>query len=104
MEFEFWRDRSIKAGSIDIRPFQQRDYDAYYWSIPYLSTDSSTSPVLDAHPYLFLNAALIEAHTWSQDAALREQALTTFISEVEDINRQAAKARAGDAPAMRSII
>jgi hypothetical protein len=95
---------SIKAKSIDIRPFQAKDYDLFYYSAPVLSTDLSTDAVLDAHPFIFLQAALIEAHTWAQDFQLREQALATFVSEVDDINKQAATAMTGDAPAIRSVI
>lgn len=91
---------TIRANTIEVRPFQGGDFTLYYWRRPVLATGPATDPVLDTWPQLYLYAVLMELHLWERDTERAQQAAAVYGDEVARINRDAGRA-AGDKPAMR---
>ena len=89
---------SIRTGSVVVAPSQKGDYEVNYYAVPRVDATQTTDPALDAWPMLFLYAALIELHVWTRDARARQEAMEFYTSEIKQINKMEARARA-DNPA-----
>lgn len=84
---------NIRNEEITVRPFRGVLYDFSYHTVPELDATTTTNAVLTRYPMLYLYAAMVEIHTWTQDAAQRTVALQTYVEEVKVVNRQQARAR-----------
>ena len=84
---------NIQDSTIIARPFKGGDYLLSYHTVPVLDDTVTTNDVLTNYPQLYLYAALLELHVWTQDSELRAQALDTYKGEFHAINRQQARAR-----------
>ncbi len=86
----------IHGRNIEIKPFSTRDYRLIYYASPVpLVDDEDDNAVLDAYPYLYLYAALVEMFFYVQQGGGMTQALETYTSEITETNRQASNAEAG---------
>lgn len=87
-----------------IKPFQVKVFTTTVWVEPEaLDSAGATNDVLEQYEYLYLYATLIEVYTWTQDPALRAEALGNYTSEKDLINEQSAASDMGDAPAMVGV-
>ncbi len=84
-----------------LKPFQVKVITITAWvEPPALDAGDAENDVLTNYPFVYLYGSLIELHTWTQDPALRAEALANYNSEVGLINDQSAASDLGDAPAM----
>lgn len=67
----------------------------YYGAQPPLTIATDTNETMSRFPSIWLYASLIEAHTYTQDLQLRDQALATYTQEVAAANGRAAEAESG---------
>lgn len=95
---------TISKDQLEITPFASGTFTLDYFVEPdELDTGPSTNAVLDAYPYLYLYASLIEASVFVQDEARAGALIGVYNTEIDQLNRQARKARAGDTPAMVGV-
>lgn len=95
---------NIRGRNLAIKPYQARDYEIEYFARPpALVSAASENDVLTQLPYLYLYASLYEAWVYLQDEQLAQAMLSIYTSETDIVNREDAKARTGDAPAMRAV-
>lgn len=86
----------VQGLSIEIKPFSARDYRLIYYAQPAaLVNDEDTNLVLDAYPYLYLYASLVELWFYVQNGGAQQSSLETYTSEITETNRQSANAAAG---------
>ena len=93
---------NVIGRQFDARPFISGEFSVNYYAIPTLDGSNPTNAVLDSYPNLYLYAALIEFHSWTQDKEQRDIAVGVFNSEVGNINRNSERARY-DAPAQIGV-
>ncbi len=67
----------------------------YYGQQPPLVADTDTNATLARFSTIWLYGALVEAHNYTQDMEMRQSALATYTSEVQQANAQAASSEAG---------
>ena len=95
---------SVTGFEATIKPFQAKDFTTSYWKEPAgLAVDTDENDVLNAYPYIYLYAVLIEGSAWLQDFTARSSWLATYSSEVALINEQSQSADLGDVPAMAGV-
>ena len=87
-----------------LKPFQVKVITITAWvEPPALDAGDAENDVLTNWPMVYLYGSLIELFTWTQDPALRAEALANYNSEVSLINEQSAASDLGDAPAMVGV-
>lgn len=84
---------NIRNREITVRPFRGVLFDLSYHTVPKLDATDTVNDVLVQYPMLYLYAALLELHTWTQDERARGTALNTYLDEVKLVNRQQSRAR-----------
>ena len=89
----------IRSRAIEFSPFQSGDYTLSYYAKVALEANTNNE-LIDAFTPLWINAAMVELHTWTQDMALRKVALDMYTGEKDVINRNAEWARR-EAPAVQ---
>ena len=67
----------------------------YYAAVPQLVSDAQTHPTLELYSPIWLDAALIALHNWTQDSDLQAEAMSKYTSEVESANRASGEAEGG---------
>ena len=92
---------ATRGSRIEFRPFLAGTFRFTYFAIPTLEPETD-SDLIAAYPTIWLQGALIELHTWTQDMDQRKAALDTYLSEVSLANRNAERARY-DAPAVKGV-
>ena len=92
---------AIRNQSIDFRPFKTGTYRLTYYAKPTLIAGDDNE-LIDAHTTIWINATLIEVHTWTQDSEQRQIALDMYQGEIVVANRQAEWARV-EAPAVKGV-
>ncbi len=95
---------AVSGFNMTIKPFQAKTFALTYWQEPgALVADSDENDVLNAYPYIYLYAVLIEAQSWLQDFTQRSQWVATYTGEVALTNEQSQSADVGNAPAMAGV-
>jgi hypothetical protein len=95
---------SVSGFNMTIKPFQAKTFAMQYWAEPdALVVDTDENDVLNAYPYIYLYAVLIEAQAWLQDFTQRSQWVATYSGEVGVTNEQSQSADLGNAPAMAGV-
>ena len=95
---------SVNAFELIIKPFQDKTFSTVYWAEPdALVADTDENDVLNAYPYIYLYAVLVEGNAWVQDFAARSNWLATFAGEVALTNDQSQQADVGNTPAMAGV-
>ena len=95
---------SVSGFELTVKPFQAKVFATTYWAEPdALVVDADENDVLNAYPYIYLYAVLIEGNAWVQDFVLRDQWLATYAGEVALTNEQSQSADVGDVPAMAGV-
>ena len=95
---------SVSGFEMTIKPFQAKTFAMQYWAEPdALVVDTDENDVLNAYPYIYLYAVLIEAQAWLQDFTQRSQWVATYSGEVGVTNEQSQSADLGNAPAMAGV-
>lgn len=90
-------------GQIVPAPYSDGAYRLTYMGATEVPIDDSTTEVMTAYPFLFLNAALAEAYDWKQNPEQSARWEAKWINEAVDISAIYRSERAGDAPAMRAM-
>ena len=67
----------------------------YYAAVPKFVNDADTHPTLELFSPIWLDAALIALHNWTQDSDLQAEAISKYTSEVEAANGQSGAAEGG---------
>lgn len=99
---------TIQAKQITVHPFiidettgLGPELDLVYWQqLAALEDDADTNDILDRWPQLYLYAALYEGNVFIQSTTAAQVALSTFVSEINEINANAQGAKWGAAPAI----
>lgn len=99
---------TVQAQQITVWPFVidadtglGPDIDLQYWrQLPALVQDTDTNDVLTRWPQLYLYASLYEGYVFTAQPSGGSVALSTFVSELNEINATAQGAKWGAAPAI----
>lgn len=95
---------SIIGGVLKIRPFIAGDYDVTtFTGVDIGPAASDTNDSLEQYPYIFLDAALVEAFDYKQDGTYAGRYESKWLGAVEQVNRVSRKLDQGDVPAMRAM-
>ncbi len=88
---------SIDGREIEFAPSGiGREFTAlYYAAVPVFTDDSDTHPTLEMYSPIWLDAALVSLHNWTQDIELEQIALAKYNGEVDAANSQAGAAESG---------
>jgi hypothetical protein len=90
---------SIVGDTIEIQPETLADYRLIYWKkLPFFTSDTDTSEILDNYPYLYLYGSLIEANSYIQDGEQRVKAIEFYQTEIGEVNAETTATRYGEAP------
>lgn len=92
---------ATRGSQIEFRPFVEGTYRLTYFAIPELVAGVSSDSIA-AFPTIWIQGALIELHTWTQDMEQRKASLDTYLSEVKLANQNAERGRY-DAPAVKGV-
>lgn len=84
-------------------PYSDGTYRLTYMGDTEVPADDTTTDVMTAYPFIFLNAALAEAYDWKQNPEQSARWEGKWIKEAIDITAIYKSERAGDAPAMRAM-
>ena len=92
---------ATRGRTIEFRPFLAGTFRLTYFATPTLEPETDNE-LIAAYPTIWLQGALIELHTWTQDMEQRKAALDTYLSEVKLANQNAERGRY-DAPAVKGV-
>lgn len=95
---------SVSAYELSFAPFTEGDFTLEYFEEPAaLDSGSATNAVLDAYPYLYLYASLIEAQIFLEDPEMAQAMIGIYDGEIRELNKQARRGRTGEAPAQTGV-
>ena len=96
---------SIQGGNIEIAPDGTGTTFniLYYRKLPALSVSAPTNALLTRFPQLFLYGAMMEAGVFFRDTEMQNLSRDQFMSDMNEINMEAARTRAGYSMTMEAV-